>query len=198
MDRQLRRNTFRKILLSKHNFFFDILFPKYLLRFRFIPIKMKFLVDKTMWRLSRWLRILGYDSKNYPDVADRDFLNAAWNEGRIALTRKSESKKRNYRGELVVVEDDRIENQIAYLYNILPLNPNPDLFFSRCLNCNVLLETIEKENIKLSIPEYVYSTQKEFKQCSSCGKIYWAGTHRERALEFIRRHIPSDRPESFR
>ena len=145
---------------------------------------MRFLLDTTLGRLGRWLRTLGYDAEVYKGPIDRSFLNAAWKDQRIALTRKRAMAQRNFRGVMFVVEEDRVQGQLAFLIDKLGLTISENRLFTICLHCNLPLVPIPKETIRNVVPIYVYETQRAFMRCPQCGKIYWAGTHRDRALAF--------------
>jgi uncharacterized protein with PIN domain len=147
---------------------------------------MKFLADKTLGRLARWLKTLGYDTELYPGESGRSFLEAARKGGRIALSRKRDLAGRNFRGTLLVIRNDRIRDQIKELVNRLDLKPETGKVFTVCLVCNEPLESVPKDDIRDDVPEYVFETQESFRKCPKCGKIYWPATHREHALEFLR------------
>jgi uncharacterized protein len=49
--------------------------------------------------------------------------------------------------------------------------------FSRCLNCNSELASIDRSAAEGHVPEYVFNTVPEFRQCFLCRRIYWPGTH---------------------
>ena len=146
---------------------------------------MRFLADSTLGRLARWLRLLGYDAADYTGIIDRHFLNQAWREERIALSRKRNMQKRDFRGTLIIIEEDLVRDQIAALVRRLSLHVEPENLFTFCLECNERLTLVAKEKIQNQVPEYVFSTQEIFKICPKCDKIYWQGTHRERAMALL-------------
>ena len=49
--------------------------------------------------------------------------------------------------------------------------------FSRCLNCNEVLQTVTKAEVADRLPLYVFQTQNQFSRCPQCQRIYWPGTH---------------------
>ena len=129
---------------------------------------------------------MGYDAADYPGEIDRGFLETARKEGRIALTRKREMAERDFRGTLLILWEDRVEDQIGTLARKLSLKMDTDSLFTRCLNCNSDLVRVEKNTIKSEVPEYVFATQEDFRRCPKCGKIFWPATHREHALSFLK------------
>jgi len=147
---------------------------------------LKFITDGTLGRLARWLRAIGYDAVFDPGCVNRDFLNRARREGRIVLSRRRDLVQRNFRGTMVILQSDRITDQIKELKENIPeLEIKSENLFTICLDCNSPLREAPKESVQSLVPPYVYETQERFMQCLKCRKIYWAGTHRERAEEFI-------------
>lgn len=153
---------------------------------------MKFLVDRSLGRLSRWLRMLGFDTAYWRGEADRSFLRAAEKEGRAVLTRRRDVLARQHPGVVLFVESDRVEDQIPEVLEKLNVKPDPGAFFTICLECNVPLGPVDREEVRERIPEYVYRTQREFRLCAGCGRVYWPGTHRERAMAMLERILGLD------
>jgi uncharacterized protein with PIN domain len=154
----------------------------------------RFICDRNLGKLAKWLRILGYDTLFYRGNADRDFLRKADQEGRIALTRKRDLEHRQHAGRLVVIKADRADAQIGEILEVLALSPDPVRRMSRCLRCNSTLEEIAKEAVEGMIPLYVYENCVLFRRCSLCWGIFWPGTHPRHVEEYLRRRIPSRRP----
>ncbi len=149
-------------------------------------MRLKFISDGTLGRLARWLRAIGYDAVFESGGVDRKFLDRARREGRIVLSRRRDLVNRNFRGRMIILQSDRIVEQMRELKRKLPeLEIRPDGLFTICLECNSALREIPKESVEKLVPHYVYETQSRFMQCVKCKKIYWAGTHRDRAEEFI-------------
>lgn len=148
---------------------------------------MKFLADPSLGRLAKWLRMIGCDTAYWRGEADRCFLLAAEREGRVVLTRRKDIIGRQHPGVTLFVENDRVEDQLGEVIGKLGLVPDPGSFFTVCLECNVPLQRVRPDEIRDRVPEYVYRTQRAFRLCPGCGRVYWPGTHRERALGTLRR-----------
>jgi len=146
---------------------------------------MKFLADSSLGRLSRWLRILGYDTVYWRGEADRAFLRKAEKEGRAVLTRRKDVLARQHPGIVLFVESDRVEDQLIEILGKLDLKPQPENIFTRCLHCNESLNEASPEEVRSLVPDYVFRTQREFRVCPKCGGVYWPGTHRERAMKTL-------------
>jgi hypothetical protein len=148
---------------------------------------MKFLADSSLGRLSKWLRILGYDTVYWRGEADRIFLRKAEKEGRAVLTRRKDVLARQHPGIVFFVESDRVEGQLVEVLEKLGLKPEPENLFTACLRCNESLKEAKSEEVRPLVPDYVFRTQSEFRVCPGCGGVFWPGTHRERALSALRR-----------
>ena len=148
---------------------------------------MKFLADSSLGRLSKWLRILGYDTVYHKGEADRSFLRKAEKEGRVVLTRRRDVLARQHPGRVLFVENDRVEDQIEEVLEKLDLRPEPEKRFTLCLRCNESLNAATPDDVKPLVPDYVFRTQKEFRVCPVCAGVFWPGTHRERAMKTIDR-----------
>ena len=137
---------------------------------------MKFIVTKEVGKLSRWLRILGFDTDYFRSDNIGTLILIALREDRIIITRRKE-KINNLEKKTVVVNSNKLEEQLAEVVNKLGLAIDEEKMFSRCTVCNSPLAEAEKESIKEFIPEHVYKTQNLFMHCPACKKIYWQGSH---------------------
>jgi uncharacterized protein with PIN domain len=146
---------------------------------------MKFLADSSLGRLSKWLRILGYDTVYWRGEADRIFLRKAEREGRAVLTRRKDVLSRQHPGIVLFVENDRVEDQLVEILGKLDLKPDPENLFTLCLRCNESLKEASPEEVRSLVPDYVFRTQSEFRVCPGCGSVFWPGTHRDRALKTL-------------
>jgi uncharacterized protein with PIN domain len=150
----------------------------------------KFITDRNLGKLAKWLRILGYDTVLYTKNIDRDFLRVGAKEGRVVLTRRRDMARRDFSGRMVIICHDRVYDQIEELKEKASLKPNPRDFFSLCLKCNQPLQPISRENTAEKVPPYVFQTQDTFLTCPQCGKIYWPGTHKDNILrQLIERNL---------
>jgi len=72
---------------------------------------------------------------------------------------------------------DDLDGQLEQIINELKLKVNKERLFSRCSNCNNLLQKIREEEVKREIPLDVCGRGYWFKKCLNCGKIFWNGNH---------------------
>ena len=147
-----------------------------------------FITDRSLGRLSKWLRLLGYDTVYYRGETDRTFLRKAEKEGRVVLTRKRDLAGRSHPGRVIILLEDRVENQLPEVLSRLSIQPDPAAMFRRCLVCNEGLEEVAPERVAGVVPDYVLRQGRDFKRCPRCGKVFWPGTHRDRAIQFLRTH----------
>ncbi len=146
---------------------------------------MKFLIDSTLGKLAKWLRILGYDAAYHRlRIEDREFENAAA-EGRIFLSRQITAPGRQYGGQVLVISHDRLPDQLSEVREKLSLAPEAQNFFTRCLICNAKLLPVGREDVAGEVPAFIIDNYTDFRKCTSCKKVFWPGTHRGRMLKFI-------------
>ena len=147
---------------------------------------LKFIADAMLGRLARWLRILGHDVVYDSSISDNDLIARAIREHRIILTMDRKLTERESAKNSLLIESPSYKEQLKQVITHYNIDYKSGIF-TRCLVCNSLLASIEKEKIKDKVPPYVYSTQDEFDICQQCGRIYWSGTHRTKMLEMLDR-----------
>jgi len=140
------------------------------------------------------MRLLGYDTVVYSKEAGREMLRQADAEGRIVLTRRRDMVGRQFSGILFLVTDVIVSKQLKAVIEKYFLKVDREKMFSICLECNRKLHSIEKNEVRDLVPQYVFENCNRYNQCPRCGKIYWMGTHPRNALRFIEKHIPSHLP----
>lgn len=144
---------------------------------------MKFIADENVGKLCKWLRILGYDVSYYSPIDDAELIRKAVHENRIILTRDSGIPKWNMAKECLLIKSSPTVEQLKEVVEHFDLSVSKKSLFTRCIECNVPVVDVSKEEVKSKIPPYVYQTHEHFSQCPSCGKVYWAGSHYDNVLE---------------
>ena len=128
--------------------------------------------------------MLGFDAWYRNDYDDLELAEISAREGRILLT-----------GDCGLLQ----RKQVVYGYFIREDNPRDQLRsvlrryslfdriepFGRCVDCNALLEEVEKQEIIDRLEPKTKKYYYEFYQCTYCDKIYWPGSHYENMKEFI-------------
>jgi len=140
---------------------------------------LKFLCDEQLGKLARWLRISGQDAFFKNRLGDNELIELAEKEARIVLTRDHKLVK-------LIAKKGLAYYFLTENYPALQLRELVERFqdkirirvFSRCVECNLALEPILKEEVKDLVPPFVYKHQDLFRRCPGCKKIFWAGTHK--------------------
>ena len=145
---------------------------------------MRFIADVMVGKLARWLRVLGVDVAYSNAYKDDEIIRIAKAETRIVLTRDAGLVSRRTDVRCVLIESDSYKHQVEQVIREFRLKDFE--VFSRCLECNVLLEEVDKEAVFERVPPYVYLTQKRFAVCPACNRVFWHGTHADEMLKRIR------------
>lgn len=141
---------------------------------------MRFIADRMLGTLTRYLRFMGYDTLSANSLKagdaheDTAILGIARAEGRILLTRDRELARRG--GEMAVfVEGDDVMAQIRILHSLGLIAPV--VVMDRCSLCNTELRPATDAEVAGAdyAPEERISI--EFFLCPTCNKIYWMGSH---------------------
>jgi len=138
---------------------------------------MRFILTPELGRLTKWLRILGFDAVYFSGTNLPSLLIQALRDSRIILTRNLRLINKAKAAKFVQIKSDEVNQQLKQVLKDLKIKLDEDIMFSRCIICNIELNKIDKQKIKDRVPEYVFKTQDEFFTCSSCQRIYWSGTH---------------------
>jgi uncharacterized protein with PIN domain len=143
-----------------------------------------FAAEKTLGKLTKWLRILGFDTVYELECPNRSLVDLADTE-RIILTRTQRIRDENTSCRLIFIKSNRPFDQLQQIIHALELEQTDMRPFSRCLNCNILITPVDKASVRNSVPDYIWETQDSFQICNRCQKIYWPGSHLKRSQELI-------------
>jgi len=146
----------------------------------------RLLADRMLGRLARWLRILGYDTAYLPQLSPAGVMREGRRQGRIILTRDTRLLRQKDVPPFVFVHSDHFREQLKQVADTLHLDPLQALF-TRCVECNRVLEEVAQDDVGDRVPEYVKQTQSEFRRCPQCRRLYWGATHRDHVLAELRR-----------
>ena len=136
----------------------------------------RFAADRMLGKLAKWLRVLGYDVVYLRRAADEEVLRYL-QEGRTLLTRNRRAGLWQQQGKVFVVNANDPKEQLREVVQGLGLCMMAGALFSRCLNCNELLERVRREEVREQVPEYIWQAHKIFYWCEDCQKVYWPGSH---------------------
>ena len=139
----------------------------------------RFVADRMLGKLAKWLRVFGYDVVYLRQAADEEIVERL-GEGRIFLTRNRRAGPWQQQGKVFVVNANEPKKQLREVVQGLRLTMIDAELFSRCLSCNCLLDTVSREEVRAEVPDYIYQTQSQFHRCCDCAKVYWSGSHSEK------------------
>ena len=144
-----------------------------------------FAADRMLGRLVKWLRVIGQDVIYGPHLTGYGLIRAARQQNRLILTRDRGLKKKNP-PSFIFIESDRYGEQLRQVVETCGLKPC-DKLFTRCLECNSLLQARAKASVKEIVPPYVFSNQEQFFWCPNCHRVYWPATHHQKMVEELKK-----------
>lgn len=144
----------------------------------------KFITDVHLGKLSKYLRLSGFDTLFSEDLADNKIVDISLKEQRIILTRDRNLLK---------------NKNVTHGYWIRSGNPKTQLKevikkydmyhfmkpFTRCLECNETVISVLKSDVSATLLSRTSEFFTEFWRCPGCSRIYWKGSHYESMKKFI-------------
>lgn len=160
-----------------------------LLRLRDHPLRRtRFVADAHLGGLARLLRMAGFDTVYDNHFADAEIERIADHDGRIVLSRDRELLKRRSISHGCYVRALKPDAQLAEILARLDLTDSLHPL-SRCLECNVPLEAVDKARIVERIPPNVRQQHQRFSTCCACRRVFWEGSHWQRMRERLARAV---------
>ena len=161
-------------------------FPEFSLVVDFYFMDSKFLVDENCAQLTKWLRFFGIDTSEVRGLPDPAVSRLALKENRILITR-DQRLANEHPGPAILELTDNLREQLKLIFQKTQMPPEA-VWFTRCGQCNVKLELLPKSEVNKNtqIPEKVLKYHSTFWHCPICGKVYWEGSHYNKAQEFLR------------
>jgi len=143
-----------------------------------------FAADRTLGKLAKWLRILGFDTLYESDISSSWFYEHLGPD-RILLTRTEKIREGFAAQRLVFVNPDQPLEQLRQVITETGITEDDVRLFFRCIRCNIPIAPIDKEDVFGLVPDYTWETHSDFQICRRCERIYWKGSHWERSLERV-------------
>ncbi len=151
-----------------------------------IPSQARFIADRMLGRLARYMRLMGYDVSYPPPSSDARLIAAAKEEGRVLLTRDHAIALRNgpRAGNPTVVDirSSQILNQLAQLAEEGWIT---HFRKPRCSLCNSSLGAIAAWEARHLLAPFTVATRDNYLLCTYCNTIFWEGSHWERFREGV-------------
>jgi hypothetical protein len=152
--------------------------------------EIRFLADSMLGTLSKWLRILGYDTEYCRVPVSDELLRRACAENRQILTRNTRlSRRTDLTKRICCIRANDPMLQLREVLSHYHLAVTPDAPLTRCLICNRRLVRIAPSLLVSRVPEYVLATQQLFLYCSGCQKVFWRGSHYRNIQERLKQHL---------
>lgn len=145
---------------------------------------LRFVTDVHLGRLTRYLRLLGFDTLYCNSFDSGDLIEVSIRQARVLLTRSRRLLKHKVITRALLVRDVDSTMQLKAIFQRLDLYAEARPF-SRCLCCNGLIEPISKQEVAHRLPSRVRAGYETFFLCSSCNRVYWKGTHFRRMSRFV-------------
>ena len=147
-----------------------------------------FIADGHLGKLARNLRLLGFDVVYDRQAEDRQLLQVMESENRALLTRDRRLLMHSVvrhgycpRSQHADAQTIEVIGRFHLFDSIAP--------FTRCLRCNARLQRVAKGDVIEKLEPLTKIYYEEFRRCTGCGQIYWAGSHftkLQKRLEAIR------------
>jgi uncharacterized protein with PIN domain len=123
-----------------------------LLKLRTEPLRVtRFITDAHLGALSKRLRLLGFDTRHADNLGDAEIASISASEQRVLLTRDRELLKRRQISHGCSTRQTEPKLQLAYVMQRLDLRRSARPF-SRCVECNGILEESTLEAVADRLP----------------------------------------------
>jgi uncharacterized protein with PIN domain len=147
--------------------------------------EVRFLADRMLGTLTRYLRFMGYDTMSANALSrgntreDTVLLEIARESGRILLTRDRDLARRGGDAALFI----RSENVLEQVRQLIEGGyVVPEIRMSRCSLCNTRLRPATQREIRETPYAPRESPVTAFFWCTGCRKLYWMGSHGKHML----------------
>jgi uncharacterized protein with PIN domain len=148
-----------------------------ILKLRDKPLRQtRFVLDCHLGRLARYLRQFGFDTLYRNDYTDEELAQTSAEQNRILLTRDRSLLKRSIITHGYFIREFNPRKQLDEIINRFDLKKQI-IPFGRCTRCNGLVESVEKQAIEDQLEPKTRKYFDTFWHCTSCGQIYWEGSH---------------------
>ena len=138
---------------------------------------MKFIADRTLGKLAKGLRMLGYDTVYFRGEDFHQLLHLARQDDRIILTRDTKLGLRRPKDRILTIMENNPLLQLKEAVRKSCLSLQEEMFYTRCLLCNEQIEEIPRGQAEGKVPDFIFHQQKYFFRCPRCDRIYWQGSH---------------------
>jgi len=154
----------------------------------------RFLTDRMLGTLTRYLRFMGYDTMSANSLSrgsareDTLLLDIAAQDNRLLLTRDRELARRGG-AQAVYISSQEIMDQVRQVADLGLIEPQ--IRMSRCSLCNTHLRPATVREIREARYAPRSAPGREFSWCPICRKLYWMGSHGDRLEKRLKESFSS-------
>jgi uncharacterized protein with PIN domain len=146
----------------------------------------RFVLDVHLGKLANHLRMLGFDTLYQNNFTDEILLSLSINECRILLSKDKSLLRNETLTHAYYIKGNNPQHQLEEILERFDLYELATPF-TRCIECNSLLQYVDKKTILSRIPSKVKEWCDEYLLCVSCDRIYWKGSHYQHMNTFIQK-----------
>ena len=146
--------------------------------------RVRFVLDGHLGSLARCLRLLGFDSLCSSAWSDHELVAISTGQHRILVTRDRGLLKHGAVTHGSYVWARNPHRQLGEVVRRFHLADHIAPF-TRCMRCNGLLVPVEKDDIAHRLPPWTRDHFDKYSTCTTCGRIYWQGSHYRRLNEIV-------------
>lgn len=143
----------------------------------------RFVLDVHLGRLTRRLRLLGFDCLYRNDYRDDELADLA-GDGRCLLTRDRGLLMRRSVTHGYLLRSDDPTRQAVEVVDRFDLGARLAPF-SRCIRCNGNLAPVHKNVVQQRLEVGTRTHHDDFSQCGACRHLYWKGSHHASLSSFV-------------
>ena len=125
---------------------------------------------------------MGFDTLLEIEYPKGSFLDQIGPD-RVFLTRTQRMASSSIGLKTILLHANAPWEQVSELIYKTDIRPEDIHVFSRCTLCNAQIVAVPRLAVQASVPDYVWNNQSSFSRCPRCGRVYWRGSHTERALK---------------
>jgi uncharacterized protein with PIN domain len=138
--------------------------------------KTRFVLDVHLGKLAHHLRMFGFDTLYKNNYTDDVLFKISLEENRTLLSRDKSLIENEALLHAYLIKSQEPRRQLIEVFERFDLYSSA-IPFTRCIECNSLLHSVDKEDILPSIPSSVRNWCDEYQRCNLCNRLYWKGSH---------------------
>jgi uncharacterized protein with PIN domain len=143
-----------------------------------------FVLDAHLGKLTKYLRLIGFDSLYRNDFGDNEIIKISKEESRIILTRDRGILKNNAVTHGYYIRSQKPKEQLTEVIHRFCLESRLKPF-TICPVCNGKIISVSKDLVAGSLKFLTRKHYHRFFQCADCKKVYWKGSHYKKIIDFI-------------